>query len=573
MTTDNDKAPEWMTDEWLRTMARTPGDNQPLARDNLRLRAESATLTAELAKLREHADHDAGEILRLGGELADIKACDGPIAQAEAYGESMRHENDGLRAEIAAAQMILPMSTGTLADSARTLRTERENARAERNKAEAERDAARAERDALHKSYVAAVDERDAALACKGCGGTVSHHLAPDQGGCPGRFVIDGVPMVPVAHVEAARAEVERLNIEIGRHPATRAWVTSGIRAIEEATSRADAAIRDRNEFAASELERFCKDTLPPTGPLCGATTLDHAIRIRAAELRKAAGSVPAGERIRPFSEWSEFDGEALWFHLPVVESAFYVGRPDDSGWPYDGDPDGPDDSDQIGWVPVPRLASDGSELLRKAAPSTEGQPSILPLVRADGRTLRVGAIAGGAHPNDRRDGFPAELRLELGDVSRRHSCRYVRQAEGVSEGVSEGGKAAGAAAPAEPNLLDKLHAAYRAHDEAVARLQSRRATPAADARQPDDAAKLAEVEKREADGIKLFDDLLATERAKVATMSIELDGMRNRIAAFEKAKAELLDRIGFASTWINWASADLRRATEAAAERAGGAS
>lgn len=416
MTTDNDKAPEWMTELWLRTMAGADElIRSPMASEILRLRAELAkrtafiaslpnlkeagemckqaaaelaTLTAELATLREHADHDAGEILRLGGELAKVTA----------------------------------------------------------------------ERDALHKSYVATVDERDAALACKGCGGTVSHHLAPDQGGCPGRFVIDGVPMVPVAHVEAARAEVERLTKE--RDACCDDYQTEA--------ARAEAAIRDRNEFAASEVVKCAHDWL----------------------------------REVPFSALTVF-------------------------------------------------ASHRAAELRKAAPSTEGQPSILPLVRADGRTLRVVAIAGGAHPDDRRDGFPAELRLELGDVSRRHSCRYVRQAEGVSEGVSAGGcKAAGAAAPAEPNLLDKLHAAYRAHDEAVARLQSRRATPAADARQPDDAAKLAEVEKREADGIKLFDDLLATERAKVATMSIELDGMRNRIAASEKAKVHAERRVLECHDW-----------------------
>ena len=34
---------------------------------------------------------------------------------------------------------------------------------------------------------------------CRGCDGTVGMHLAPDQGGCPGRFVIDGVEMVPAA--------------------------------------------------------------------------------------------------------------------------------------------------------------------------------------------------------------------------------------------------------------------------------------------------------------------------------------------------------------------------------------
>lgn len=37
---------------------------------------------------------------------------------------------------------------------------------------------------------------------CRGCDGTVGMHLAPDQGGCPGRFVIDGIEMVPAKHKE-----------------------------------------------------------------------------------------------------------------------------------------------------------------------------------------------------------------------------------------------------------------------------------------------------------------------------------------------------------------------------------
>ncbi len=36
-----------------------------------------------------------------------------------------------------------------------------------------------------------------AEVSGKGCGGTVGDHLAPDQGGCPGRFIIDGIEMVP----------------------------------------------------------------------------------------------------------------------------------------------------------------------------------------------------------------------------------------------------------------------------------------------------------------------------------------------------------------------------------------
>jgi len=48
-------------------------------------------------------------------------------------------------------------------------------------------------------------------MLCKGCGGTVGDHLAPDQGGCPGHFVIDGVEMIPSGHRDKLRAEVERL--------------------------------------------------------------------------------------------------------------------------------------------------------------------------------------------------------------------------------------------------------------------------------------------------------------------------------------------------------------------------
>ena len=47
-------------------------------------------------------------------------------------------------------------------------------------------------------------------MLCKGCGGTVGDHLAPDQGGCPGHFVIDGVEMIPSGHRDKLRAEVER---------------------------------------------------------------------------------------------------------------------------------------------------------------------------------------------------------------------------------------------------------------------------------------------------------------------------------------------------------------------------
>jgi hypothetical protein len=48
----------------------------------------------------------------------------------------------------------------------------------------------------------AEVERLQEQVQCRGCGGTVGDHLAPDQGGCPGRFVIDGVEMVPAKHKE-----------------------------------------------------------------------------------------------------------------------------------------------------------------------------------------------------------------------------------------------------------------------------------------------------------------------------------------------------------------------------------
>ncbi|MBK8100530.1 MAG: hypothetical protein IPK26_25845 [Planctomycetes bacterium] len=46
---------------------------------------------------------------------------------------------------------------------------------------------------------------------CRGCGGTIGDHLAPDQGGCPGAFYIDGVMVFPVANRDA---EIARLRAE-----------------------------------------------------------------------------------------------------------------------------------------------------------------------------------------------------------------------------------------------------------------------------------------------------------------------------------------------------------------------
>ena len=59
-----------------------------------------------------------------------------------------------------------------------------------------------------------AKEDADAMAKCKGCGGTVGDHLAPDQGGCPGSFEIDGVQMVPLSGRNEALAQRDRAESE-----------------------------------------------------------------------------------------------------------------------------------------------------------------------------------------------------------------------------------------------------------------------------------------------------------------------------------------------------------------------
>ena len=61
------------------------------------------------------------------------------------------------------------------------------------------------------KAAVLWAEKAEKAMTCKGCGGTVSDHLAPDQGGCPGSFEIDGVQMVPLAGRDNAVAQRDRV--------------------------------------------------------------------------------------------------------------------------------------------------------------------------------------------------------------------------------------------------------------------------------------------------------------------------------------------------------------------------
>lgn len=67
---------------------------------------------------------------------------------------------------------------------------------------------------AERKAAVLWAEKAEKAMTCKGCGGTVSDHLAPDQGGCPGSFEIDGVQMVPLAGRNDAVAQRDRAESE-----------------------------------------------------------------------------------------------------------------------------------------------------------------------------------------------------------------------------------------------------------------------------------------------------------------------------------------------------------------------
>ncbi len=66
-----------------------------------------------------------------------------------------------------------------------------------------------------HAEVGALIAVAEAALLCKGCGGTVGDHLAPDQGGCHGSFEINGVQMVPLAGRDNAEAQRDRAESEL----------------------------------------------------------------------------------------------------------------------------------------------------------------------------------------------------------------------------------------------------------------------------------------------------------------------------------------------------------------------
>lgn len=92
------------------------------------------------------------------------------------------------------------------------------------------------------KAAVLWAEKAEKAMTCKGCGGTVSDHLAPDQGGCPGSFEIDGVQMVPLAGRDNAVAQRDRAESELDaeRKMRVEAEAASDRIVAELATLRAD---------------------------------------------------------------------------------------------------------------------------------------------------------------------------------------------------------------------------------------------------------------------------------------------------------------------------------------------
>jgi hypothetical protein len=242
--------PAWMTAGWLAetAAARSPGFVfGDLAREILRLDAELAW-TRNLVGLAE-ADRDLHRQRAERAEAERDKRHRETCAEMAAHVMHLEAERDAARAELAKLQEHVP----TVAKMAQDL------AEAEAELAERTR-----ERDHNAKLWRSAEDELEKVRAER----------------------------------DAARAEVERLyhladagnmamvNVISALNEAGR-MQGPAIERIRDLACERDAAIRDRNEFAAREVERFAKDWADDS--LVG----DHArcAAARAAELR--AGAVP----------------------------------------------------------------------------------------------------------------------------------------------------------------------------------------------------------------------------------------------------------------------------------------
>jgi hypothetical protein len=133
--------------------------------------------------------------------------------------------------------------------------------------------AARAEVERLRRALIA---------AGKASGAGLSDAVSTD-------FLMS-VPQEVTMVVSKLRSEADAAIRELAAAKQTSARLQACIDAIGD---HRDAAIRDRNEFAAREVERFMADNDDPDHPFWDLS-FDEALRRRAAELR--AGAVPATE-------------------------------------------------------------------------------------------------------------------------------------------------------------------------------------------------------------------------------------------------------------------------------------
>lgn len=295
--------PGWMTEEWLRSDSTAWGWDQvaAMAREILRLRTEVATLTAEKAKILEHSDHDAEELMEMG-----VEAMDAATAAAEWKAETIAcvRAAGGSVSDDASREFLIGHARGQVDGKIKRLTAEL--AERDRHIGRLKDEAAlfntriadmAKQRDVLHGS----VEELRAELAERTRERDDATQRAAD------RLYWHDLARDMTSERDAARAEVERLQTwpgimeSLNKHWPESVFPTKGDDPsrddgprIVSLLRRLDAAIRDRNEFAAAQVVKFAEDycTQPVSKPML---SVDHFAMIRAAELRKAAPAEACG--------------------------------------------------------------------------------------------------------------------------------------------------------------------------------------------------------------------------------------------------------------------------------------
>ena len=128
-----------------------------------------------------------------------------------------------------------------------------------------------------------ALEEARRVNQCSGCGGTVGDHLAPDQGGCPGSFMLDGVQMVPQSGRDLLGREREALA------KAYRECIDER----DAALARAEAAERERDE-AVALIDAAKSDTRPESFLEHAQAILAKCVAPYSCEQMKAVGDALA---------------------------------------------------------------------------------------------------------------------------------------------------------------------------------------------------------------------------------------------------------------------------------------